>query len=102
MKIRSNSEFDASTNGGPAAERARRRRREADAEDAQVPELLDGHEGRRNAQDLAAVRDSMIRGRLLFWTPHFRETSEGSFLALSTPICATKYSFCSSFQDLQD
>ena len=30
------------------------------------------------------------------------ETSEGSFSAVSTPIFATKYSFCSIFRDLQD
>ena len=34
--------------------------------------------------------------------PHFRETLEGSFSAVPTPIFATKYSFCSIFRDLQD
>ena len=36
------------------------------------------------------------------WTPHFRETLEGSFSAVSKPIFTTKYSFCRIFQDLQD
>ena len=34
--------------------------------------------------------------------PPFGETLEGSFSAVSTPIFATKYTFCSIFRDLQD
>ena len=36
------------------------------------------------------------------WNSLPRETLEGSFSAVSTPIFATKYSFCSIFRDLQD
>ena len=51
--------------------------------------------GPRRARDTEARAPRMLDAQV-------PTTLEGSFSAVSTPIFATKYSFCSVFQDLQN
>ena len=48
-------------------------------------------------QDVSPARSNLTQ----IFQPNY-QTLEGSFSPVSTPISATKYSFCRVFQDLQD
>ena len=43
-----------------------------------------------------------MTGATPVWDPHFIETLEGSFSAVSTPLIARNGAFCSIFRDLPD
>ena len=51
---------------------------------------------------LRRAEERHMTGDTPVWDPHFIETLEGSFSAVSTPLIARNGEFCSIFRDLQD
>ena len=76
---------------------ARCRREECDKAVARREALLQLQQISKMPLHATGVKDSLGAGRA---TTH--HSFRGSFSAVSTPIFATKYSFCSIFRDLQN